>query len=419
MVTNLTHEARSFSTSGYSNSEEQRRHIDRVNRKAADAVELKKYWHEYEPNTLYDRYHNAALSLAFYLTSGVYVQNGYLDDKRSLALSEFLYLLEWMVPLSWDVQTVLVRELRRDLGTVVVKSPYGLVDLVLQAHILHEIEWVEAYPERLWGHVDVSSANKRINVSGLGGRVPAIAPVVRQVYREANIQHDRSWTDSSACAEGGRLRLQTMRPLSLSCDHHQRVHAQSSSLWIRSGYLTSPRHVDGSVRDFIAYFFPCNVCCWNFLDMYDRCGHGHCRRISDEIQRGLGASGEATQGNQVGRDLALWTWEVHNSINVLIMREVAEEEIWVVSEEDLFAGRWPKQKMCADCWTDEKTMEQYDREVVFYFFKAWYWPSFEEPRREAQFDSALIWRGQRRQINSKKRKWMFGVTSRLLRFYCC
>ena len=73
----------------------------------------------------------------------------------------------------------------------------------------------------------------------------------------------------------------------------------------RRGYDISPREVARTIRDFVAYFFGCEVCKHNFLNMYDNCGHDHCTRlISDSITLDNGFA---------SKEVALWLFEVHNA----------------------------------------------------------------------------------------------------------
>lgn len=136
------------------------------------------------------------------------------------------------------------------------------------------------------------------------------------------------------------------------------------------GYFVSPHHAAETIRGFVAYFFSCDVCRTNFLRMYDGCGHKHCNRLGSEIVIGL-ADGDSTR-----TDLALWLWEVHNSVNARLMREAAQRQNRNVTLEETLASQFPTRKMCPLCWRDEN-MTQWDESRVFQFLDAWYWPNRE------------------------------------------
>ena len=117
----LAHEQVDAWQSSYSNSEDRRNREREKEEDAIKAAETKREWQSY-PSTLNDRYHNAALSLAYALKTGVYNRLGKLSDDRALALSDFLDLVDWTTPQSWSVRTGLVKELRLRFHDVVISS---------------------------------------------------------------------------------------------------------------------------------------------------------------------------------------------------------------------------------------------------------------------------------------------------------
>ncbi len=75
-------------------------------------------------------------------------------------------------------------------------------------------------------------------------------------------------------------------------------------------------------------------------------------------------------------ELALWLWEVHNSVNERLMKEVAQRSNRKVTHEETLASRFPTKKLCPDCWLDEN-MTKWDNATVFRFLDEWFWPSCE------------------------------------------
>lgn len=99
-------------------------------KQAVDAATRKRSWQDY-PSSLNERFHNAALSLAFALKTGVFVKTtSSLDDKRALALQEFLELVEWTTPQNWHVRTGMVQEVLGNMGDIVTKGQGIMTDIV-------------------------------------------------------------------------------------------------------------------------------------------------------------------------------------------------------------------------------------------------------------------------------------------------
>ena len=116
--------------------------------------------------------------------------------------------------------------------------------------------------------------------------------------------------------------------------------------------------------------------------MYDSCGHDHCNRLKSEI-----AVGPIDGSDDPSRmELALWLWEVHNSVNARLMKEAAARQNREVSHEEILASKFPTLKLCPDCWLDTN-MTKYDNATVFRFLDEWYWPTHEPSN--AQFKSVI------------------------------
>lgn len=145
------------------------------------------------------------------------------------------------------------------------------------------------------------------------------------------------------------------------------------------GYFVSPHHVAETIRNFVEYFFSCDICRTNFLRMYDHCGHDHCDRLKSEITMADGS-------DPARMELALWLWEVHNSVNARLMKEAAQRQNRNVTHEETISSKFPTKKMCPDCWIDIN-MTKWDNATVFHFLDGWYWPT-DEPADE-QFQSII------------------------------
>ena len=118
------------------------------------AATLKTSWHEHAPHTRNDRYHNAALSLAFAVKSQAFqtlTDDGKMDPKRKRALIDFLNLLDWASPQSWELRTGLVKELLWKVDADIVKDREGVASLIDEDMDRHR----SSNSRNLWGFVDV------------------------------------------------------------------------------------------------------------------------------------------------------------------------------------------------------------------------------------------------------------------------
>jgi len=127
-------------------------------------------------------------------------------------------------------------------------------------------------------------------------------------------------------------------------------------------HAISTLYVADSLRDYIEQFFACEECRLNFLKMYDDCQFERCNRLHD-----------GTDGEQEFEQLALWLWEVHNDVNVRLLREDREEkglpELRYEGEQE---ARFPSRDDCPLCWHDNGG---WNEDVVYRFLEYSYWPS--------------------------------------------
>jgi hypothetical protein len=118
--------------------------------------------------------------------------------------------------------------------------------------------------------------------------------------------------------------------------------------------------------------------------MYDNCGHDHCHRLKSEIT--MSPADGSDSAFELASELALWLWEVHNSVNARLMKEAAQRQNREVTHEELLASKFPTKKMCPSCWLNAN-MTEWDNRSVFQFLDAWFWPN-NEPTN-SQFKAVL------------------------------
>jgi thiol-disulfide isomerase/thioredoxin len=359
----------------FSNSDDRRAYEREMVEMGHQAALKKKEWHEYPHQSLNDRYHNAATSLAFALRTGVFMKReNALDDKRRLALVDFVGVVDWASPAHWHVRK-LVHDLPREMGAI-AEDPELLGQLVEQ----HQSQ--QNPNGGLWGDiVTLPTKQRKEKILGLGGDVPHRAAAAEDP--EEIFWGNNRWTEACTHSEPG---------MGFSCGLWDLFHIltmgaskPSRQLYgFQHGHLTAPKDVAEIIKRFIANFFACDVCRFNFLDMYDRCGHDHCHRLVSTSPIALGGDEQSS----TSRELAMWLWEVHNAVNVRLMKESAERDNRKVTKHERLAAMFPTKHMCPECWLDSN-MTAFDKEAVFDFLQSWYWPSEDTTRFARRFNSII------------------------------
>lgn len=158
---------------------------------------------------------------------------------------------------------------------------------------------------------------------------------------------------------------------------------------MRSGAQTfSPLSAADTIRNYMAFFFPCGHCSKHFVEQYDDCENlERCLRLSDDEN----AAAEADW-----KELAKWLWEFHNSVSVRILHEKAdgkrkragrfsmsgaEAGPGKASVMDEIAVLWPTVDACIKCYDNEGG---WDEEAVFLHLEAQYWPPSEPDPKTAR-----------------------------------
>ncbi len=295
----------------YSNSTDQKEFDNWKENRIKEVIQDLKESYDFEQD-INDRYHNAAVSLAYVLKTGVYTSKSRLTIAQKSALREFLGLVEWATPLHWNLRSTLVRELYHNFE-------FDAAGLGGKDDLIHIVERYQQNPlktgnrreELLWGYIDesksrsIDSFRRRSVVRGTLGAEHGIHLVDENIERKERT----SWT--TACTHD--------RPNSgFTCGLWELFHiltigasqTENQMYGFSQGYIVSSKEVASILRNFVANFFHCVVCKNNFLKMYDECGHEHCTRLSSHVPFLEKAK---DGGSDSSRELALWLWEVHNA----------------------------------------------------------------------------------------------------------
>lgn len=117
--------------------------------------------------------------------------------------------------------------------------------------------------------------------------------------------------------------------------------------------------VADTLHGYISQFFACDVCRKNFIKEYDECAQDRCTRL-----------GSSLTDVEEWKQLPLWLWEAHNSVNVRLMHEKAVREKRTTTREDEIAVTWPSREDCPMCWHADGT---WDDETIYKFLRLTYW----------------------------------------------
>ena len=95
-----------------------------------------------------------------------------------------------------------------------------------------------------------------------------------------------------------------------------------------------------NVRDFVKNFFPCQKCRENFERNFEQCGQNRCHRLS------MAASNEQRDW----LELPLWMFELHNTVNIELLRDRARRENRLPTQSEEINSLWPARHICDRCW---------------------------------------------------------------------
>lgn len=240
------------------------------------------------------------LSFDFSMRNGVYMtdEDGKLTEEEKKALKDYLVLLRRTMPSAWKEFHDLLDKLLRNFHYVIRKEEYM-------------IRFLDSHKPK--GLVD----------------------------------GEATWSTSCSRGEPGRGYTcglwETFHAATVGSVHHNKEQVNES-------LLMSPEKVAKTIRNFIDHFFQCSECRENFLRMYDSCGHNRCDRLKKHAR--LGAKVAETEEHQIKEweETSLWLFEVHNAVNVRLLREKAERENFQVTVNDVIGVHWPSYTECKPCW---------------------------------------------------------------------
>lgn len=252
-----------------------------------------------------DIYADAASSFSFALRSSIFMSNNALSSKQQEVFQKWLTLLSKTIPRKNDVMKESLHQidLLQSNMDAFVKSQDNLLQFLVKA------------------------------------------------------EDDEKWTES--CKAGYTCGLwQLLHIVTIGLVHYNESIENKSLPESNMNTVMSTMDSADNIRDYIEFYFTCDECRKNFVQMYESCQFNRCNRLSYE-------SGSKNEWKQ----LALWLWEAHNDVNVRLLHE-SKGEMDQVSPSDEELVKWPSKSDCPYCWQDGGG---WDEEVIYKYLEEFYW----------------------------------------------
>lgn len=170
---------------------------------------------------------------------------------------------------------------------------------------------------------------------------------------------ERKW--SAECSRSGK-RSETG---GFSCGFWKLFHIISVGLAEQRGGIDvgksaiSPMKAADTLREYMALFFGCDLCSRNFLSQYDQCAYRRCDRLSESAQ---------DLEDDEWYEFALYLWEFHNGISVIVYNEKAGSNKAMGRDE--ISVIYPSMEQCFLCLKEDGT---FDDEHVTRHLVETYW----------------------------------------------
>lgn len=131
-------------------------------------------------------------------------------------------------------------------------------------------------------------------------------------------------------------------------------------------YQLLPATVADTIRNYVEKFFQCEECRMHFLHEYDSCSHDRCNRLINNKKNDETAGVMMRQW----RELPLWLYETHNSVNTRLRKERIERQDEKPGDTTEFSVMFPPEDVCHKCWLSEGRWED---DTIYDFLRHQYW----------------------------------------------
>jgi len=272
-------------------------------------------------------YSDAFLSFDFNLRNEIYMDDGPLSDEAATALRDWINLLYKTMPVSFRGMHRMLRALRDEFDDVVEDEDY-LFEILQEKDVRPK--------KRYWSEA-----------CSLGKKMGGYTCGLWQLFHIMAIGV-AEWNMSDTVSPSARI-----------------------------GMAYAAR----TLRSFVEEFFGCEVCQDHFIEAFDSCAHDRCTRLTDDV---------ITASDADFKELSLYLWEFHNSVNVRLLNEKAEHYGRPLpSKEKEEEVRWPSRDECSTCWLDDGS---WDKGAVYDFLKAEYWAETDFVHDEEESNQDGLWK---------------------------
>lgn len=271
---------------------------------------------------------DASLSFVIGLKHGIFTSNDPLTDGKKKALKSWLDLMSVGLPPEWGLHT-LIDELAENIDLISLKDA-NLVK-ILDKHPIPRQKWSQS-----------------CDAVGIGGFSCGMWKLIH--------------TMSIGIAE-----------------HKGGINLIDAIVVESSTRVFSPADVADTIRDYIAHFFGCKECRDSFISEYDKCSFRRCDRLSDDAK---------AANSDDWKQVALWLWEVHNSVSVRVSNEKVTRSVKklqmspfrtnsvpVITKDDEIQVLWPTLETCLSCFNMDG---KWNEASVFAYLEKTYWSEPDE-----------------------------------------
>ena len=271
---------------------------------------------------------DASLSFVIGLKHGIFTSNDPLTDEKKEALKSWLNLMSVGLPPEWGLHT-LIDDLSVNIELISQKD----------ANLLKILDKYPI-PRQKW--------SKSCDTTGIGGFSCGMWKLIH-IMSIGVAEH-----------KGGRNLI-------------------DANVVESSTRVFSPADVADTIREYIYYFFGCKECRDNFISEYDQCSFRRCDRLSDDAK---------AANSDDWKQVALWIWEVHNSVSVRVANEKVTRSakklqmspfrtnsVPVIKKNDEIQSLWPTLETCLSCFDMDG---KWNEASVFAFLERTYWSDPDE-----------------------------------------
>lgn len=364
-----------------------------------------------QSHTQKDTFYDAALSCTHALKHYIFPARSAEDHtssapllpERREAFVEWVDLLFWALPPTWKLH-IIFHEIRshRDAATSSATELAAIVDG--RHEVVHDRQ-----DNKQW----TASCRKP------GHRVATLG---QQKYKEWLLGTSETSKVQEPPEENGNL-----------CGFWNLLHIASVGVSERHKAVLGGRnrvstaHAAKTIRNYIDRFLPqmCPRCREQFLSVFDTGGLRLRQRLKQpKAHTTFKNNHPRAPSEESWNELALWMWELHNEINVRLLREeymaraaaaevlthykASKSNVMVPTLDEEDAVRWPSRTACPACWLDNRVPNAtatsgaetgtsknkglvaagYNKTAVYQHLKQEYWPRGPQHFRFVVLDQA-------------------------------